>query len=141
MLVVKRDLHPDVFESVWNLAEESVNGFEAVGQHLMNPVFDGVAVAEVGNPDFASSLADTLDAAFALFETGWVPRKIDIDERTQTLKVESLGGGVGPQQELQLTGSDAAFENIPVAALEFSISPKAGPVTSRVEPDVYPGKL
>ena len=83
MLVVEGDLHPHIFQRVRDLAEQAVNRFEAVGEHLVDAVLDLVAVAKIGDPDFAARLPDTLDAAFALLESRRVPRKVDVDERTE----------------------------------------------------------
>lgn len=95
--VVLGDFDPDILEGVWNLAEYPVDGFQTLGEDAMDFVFDGVAVAHVGDPYFTADLPDALDAALPLLEARRVPWKVDIDERAEALKVETLGGGIGAE--------------------------------------------
>ena len=46
-----------------------------------------VTVSEISNPYFASCLTDTLDTSFALLKPSRIPRKIDVDERAEALKI------------------------------------------------------
>jgi hypothetical protein len=61
LFLIQRNLDPDIFQGVRYLAKELMDGFQPVGQHLMDPVFHRVAVAQIGNPDFATGLANALD--------------------------------------------------------------------------------
>ena len=65
----------------------------------MHFVLDGAAIPQVKDIDAGRQLADSIDAVFALFQSGRISRQIDIDERLQTLKVKALGGGVGGDQQ------------------------------------------
>jgi hypothetical protein len=89
LFLVQRNLDPDIFQGVRYLAKELMDGFQPVGEHLMDPVLHRVAVAQIGNPDFATCLANALDSALALLQARRVPRQIDIDERTQALQDSS----------------------------------------------------
>ena len=59
-------------------------------KHLVNAIFDRVTISEIRNPDFAARLADALNAALALLEPRRVPGKVDVDERAEALKVQTL---------------------------------------------------
>jgi hypothetical protein len=72
-----------------------VDRLEAFGQHTVHLAFHGVAVAQDGDPHLVAGLADALDAALALLQTGGVPGKVDVDQGAETLQVEALGSGVG----------------------------------------------
>ena len=93
------DVDPDVLEHVGHLAEELVDALEALGQEAVDAVFDGVAVAHVVDGHVVAGLADALDAAFALFESGGVPGQVEVDEGAQALEVESLAGGFGADDD------------------------------------------
>ena len=81
LFLIQRNLDPHIFQCVRDLAEELMDGFQPVGQHLMHSVFHGVAVTQIGDPDFATGLADALDTALPLLQARRVPRQVDIDQR------------------------------------------------------------
>ena len=80
-----RDAYPDVLQRVGDLPEQRVNSLEALGQELMNAVFDGPSVSQVRDPHLAVPLADPLDASLALFEARRIPGQVDVDECAQSL--------------------------------------------------------
>ena len=46
---------------------------QAICEYLVQLILYRVSVTQVGDPNFAASLTDTLDTAFALFEACWIP--------------------------------------------------------------------
>ena len=67
----------------------SNNGLEASGQHAMDLVFHGVALAQVGDPHLVAGLADALDAALALLQKCGVQGKCKVDQGAESLQVEA----------------------------------------------------
>lgn len=67
----------------------------------MNPVFHRIPVTQIGDPDFGTGLADTLNAALALFQPSRIPGLVDIDQSAEPLQIETLGHAnftpTGPQ--------------------------------------------
>ena len=90
LLVVERDVRPHILKRVGNLAEQPMNRLQTARRHLVDAVLDGVAVSEIGDPDFGTDLPDALDAAFPLLKPSWVPGKVNIDERAETLELQPL---------------------------------------------------
>ena len=119
---------PGVFEHVGDLAEKGEDAFQASGEQFVNPVFDGAFVAQVVDIDRIVDLADALDAAFALFETGGVPGEVKVDEGAKTLEVETFRGGVGAEEQAQGTFANALFEGFPFGGGPGAIEhqPRAG---------------
>ena len=52
---------------------------------LVNAVFDRVFVTHVINAHNVADLADSLDPAFPLLQSRWIPRKVEVYERAQPL--------------------------------------------------------
>jgi hypothetical protein len=78
-----------------------VKRFETLSQYSVDTILYGVAVSEIGDPDFGARLSDALDAAFTLLKPGGIPGKVDIDERAEALKVQALRGGVVHRENLK----------------------------------------
>jgi hypothetical protein len=123
-LIVLGYLDPDILEGVGDLTEEFMDRFEAIGKNLVNSIFDRVAVAEIGYPDFNPGLADSLDTSLSLLQPSRVPRKVNVDEGAEPLQVESLGGSVRPEKEAELSLTDPLFQVVAVASLEAAAPPK-----------------
>ena len=85
LFVVLGDGYPDVFEDFGNLAEHGVDFLKAGGKAGVYTVLYAVLVAHVVDHDGIGKLSDSLDAAFALFEAGRVPGKVDINKGLQGL--------------------------------------------------------
>src|SRR5580692_4556037 len=107
----------------------------------MNSILDRASVAEIGDPYFAASLPNALDAAFALLKPSWVPGKVNIDQCAETLEVEALRSRIRAEQELEIPGPNTVLQNDPVATLEFTFTPEAGTLATSVETDVHACKL
>lgn len=52
MLIIKGHLHPNILKSVWDLTEKLMNRLQSVSQYLVDTVFYGVTVTEIGDPNF-----------------------------------------------------------------------------------------
>ena len=135
LLIVDCYLDPNVFQRVGNLPKQVVNGFKAVSEHLVHPVLDGAPISEVGYPDFAASLPNSLNAALALLKARWIPWKVNVDERSKALEVESLRSCIGAEQKFEFPVTNSGFKAISVAALKPSFSPETRSVASGVKPD------
>ena len=95
----ERDLHPDVFERVRQLAEQAGDALQALGQELVHAILHRAGVAHVVDIDFGPDLTDALNAPLALFKPGGVPGKVQVDERAEALQVQSFRGRVSAQEQ------------------------------------------
>ena len=76
----------------------------ALRKPLPDSVFDGAFVAEGCHEHIRLGLSDAADAACALVESCGRPRGIEVDEGGKVvLEVESLGGGVGSEENREVT--------------------------------------
>jgi len=66
----------------------------------MHAVLDGIDIPHVVNEDRVAQLADALDAAFALLQASRIPWQVEIDERGQSLEVESSDAASVPSTSL-----------------------------------------
>ncbi len=105
----QRDVDPDVLQHVRNLAEERLNSLQACGQRVVDVIFNRTEITHVVNVNGVAQLADSLDSPLALFEASWIPRQVEIDERGEPLKIESLGCCVGSEQQTEFAPTHPEF--------------------------------
>lgn len=125
LLLCESDFDPDIFQRIRDLTEQAVNVGEARRQQLMDAVFDGAAIPQVVDVHGRVDLTDTLDAPFALLQSGGVPGEIQIDQRAQTLQVQTFRGRIRADQQtdlpcLYLTLDLVARECGPVALPQYA---------------------
>ena len=99
----------------------------------MDSVLDGVAVAHVEHVNGVALLADTLDAALALFEAGRVPREVEGDERAEALEIEALTGGVGANEDLDFPFTDEPLEVFTLGGLAVTGAVLGGTSAAGIE--------
>ncbi|MNR54794.1 hypothetical protein D3C85_1750470 [compost metagenome] len=75
----------------------------------MDAIFYGIAIPQIRDPHFASGLAYTLDSTFTLLQASWIPGQVDIDERTESLKIQTFRCSIGSENEFEITAADAFF--------------------------------
>lgn len=100
------DDYPHILQDIRNLTEQFVNFLQAAGKQLMYPVFHRIFVTQVVNVYDFVYLADALDTPFMLFQTGRIPWKIQVDQGTQPLQIQSLAGRTGSQHEVDIADKD-----------------------------------
>jgi hypothetical protein len=54
----ERHLYPDIFEDIRELAKERMNAFQALGEKIVDSVFDRAFVAHVVDPHCIAQLAN-----------------------------------------------------------------------------------
>jgi len=114
--------HPSVFEGVGQLSEEIADRSKPLRQHLMNAVFDRPSIAQVIDEDGVADLADALDPAFPLFESCWVPRQVQVDQRAEPLQIQSLRRCIGADDEPHLVRTHALLDDLAVQPREVAFS-------------------
>jgi hypothetical protein len=70
-----------------------VDGFKAIRENLVNTIFYRTPISEIRDPDLWPGLPNTLDTPLSLLKPSGVPGEIDVDERAETLQIQSLRGG------------------------------------------------
>ena len=84
-----------------NVKDLAAKGVALFLQLFEEPLIDGAFAGFLRNqiPEMADlRLADTMDAAEALFEAVWIPWQVIIDHQMRALKVDAFTGGVGRNQ-------------------------------------------
>jgi hypothetical protein len=82
-------------------AEALTNGPVLAKQDIEDDAVDGVVVAvEHDGDDLLPGLAEAVDAAFALFVTGWIPGQVVMNDGVEVLlEVDALGEAVGGDED------------------------------------------
>jgi len=81
---------------------------------------------------FASYLADALDASLALLQSGGVPGQVDVDEAAEPLEVQPLRGCVRAEQQLELARPDARLQRVALTPSELPGAPYAGAIAAGI---------
>ena len=82
-------------------------------------------------------MADALDAAFALFKAGRVPRQVQVDQRAEALQVQAFRGGIRADEQAQLAPANGVLQRVPAAPLEHAAAQHAGAVRASVDADGF----
>jgi hypothetical protein len=96
--VAECDINPDIFQDIRQLTKERMDPCQAFGEQSVHTVFNGFFIAHVIHEHHVPQLPNTLDAAFALFQTRRIPGQIQINQRTKPLQIQSLARGIGPEE-------------------------------------------
>ena len=90
-------------------ADHGLEQADAGSESTVYVGLDGAVVVQVDDTDGGVGLADTVDATDALLDPHRVPRHVVVDHRAAELEVQSLGGGVGAQQDVGLTVAETTL--------------------------------
>lgn len=103
-----------------------MNSLEPLGKKFMYTIFHRIQVSKIRDPDIGIALAYTLNTPLALFEAGWIPGQVDVDEASQALKVQAFRSGVGSEKNLYRAFGYHGFYLLTVGAAAAAILPDKG---------------
>ena len=72
----------------------------------MHAVLHRVLITHVVNEDGVPKLADPLDPSLALLQTCRIPRKIEVDQRAEPLKIQPFASCIRPEQKADLMSAE-----------------------------------
>ena len=90
-------------------ADHGLEQADAASEGAVYVGLDRAVVVQVDDADCGVGLTDTVDAADPLLDPHRVPRHVVVDHRAAELEVQSLGGGVGAQQDVGLTVAETTL--------------------------------
>ena len=96
----------------------------------MYAVLNTALVAHVVDHDGVGKLSYSLDTAFALFQAGRVPGKVDINQGLQSLEVKAFAGSVGSDKHFQLPVLYHCFEGVLFHFPEYAVLVYAASVSA-----------
>ena len=97
-------------------------------------------VDEVEHVDLVAPLAEALDAADALLQPRRIPGQVDVDQRSERLKVQAFAGGVGRDDEPDAPLLDGLLDLLALDALPLAVDEQAGFAGAGVDGDRLAGQ-
>lgn len=100
--IAERNLNPGVLEDVRQLSKKLADRRQTVGKHFMHAFLYGVTIAHVVDIHRRTPLSDPLYTPFALLQARGVPGQVQVDQATESLQIQALGGRIGADQQSYL---------------------------------------
>jgi hypothetical protein len=118
--VLKHGGNPVVGDEFRYGAENVGDGADAASEDVKQALLDAFVVAEVAERDALGDGA-ALDAAFALFKGGRVPREVEVDEAAESLEVQPGAGRVRTDENLERADANLLLQDVPINGLDLAV--------------------
>ncbi len=83
---------------------------QTVQQAAVYDFLGAADIAEVEDKDIFVFLPDAVDTSNPLFDFHWIPAEVEIDQQVGCLQVQTLGGGVGAYQDVNLLAQEPLLD-------------------------------
>src|SRR5579871_2501153 len=126
-------LDPSVVDGVGEPSEDVVLVLHPARKRCVDLLVARVVINEVEHVNVAPGLAKPLDATEALLESRWVPRKIDVDESAERLKVQPFASSIGGYHEAKFTALHRLLDLLALDSGELAIAQQTALADARVD--------